>query len=145
MCLRMKISLGGIRRWSQDYFSTGPTGFGNIFPKFSLLLSFPSFPVSISTSCFCSSLGSLSLLLGVLETNKINFGSNRNKPKQDLFCVCFGLFCETKKKKITVCFGVSNLYRNNRNKQICFVTNRNNPKFSEKFPNILSFKLFGWV
>jgi hypothetical protein len=28
---------------------------------------------------------------------KNNFGSNRNKPKQDLFRVCFGLFRETKK------------------------------------------------
>jgi hypothetical protein len=28
---------------------------------------------------------------------KKNFGSNRNKPKQDLFRVCFGLFRETKK------------------------------------------------
>ncbi len=27
------------------------------------------------------------------------FGSNRNKPKQDLFRVCFGLFRETKNKK----------------------------------------------
>jgi hypothetical protein len=27
---------------------------------------------------------------------KKNFGSNRNKPKQDLFRVCFGLFRETK-------------------------------------------------
>jgi hypothetical protein len=27
------------------------------------------------------------------------FGSNRNKPKQDLFRVCFGLFRESKKKK----------------------------------------------
>jgi hypothetical protein len=26
------------------------------------------------------------------------FGSNRNKPKQDLFRVCFGLFRETKKQ-----------------------------------------------
>ncbi len=79
------------------------------------------------------------------KQSKINFGSNRNKPKQDLFRVCFGLFRETKKKTISVCFGVSNLYRNNRNKQSCFVTNRNNPKFLEKFPNILSFQLFGWV
>ncbi len=78
------------------------------------------------------------------KQTKINFGSNRNKPKQDLFRVCFSLFRETKKKKFW-CFGVSNLYRNNRNKQICFVTNRNSPKFSEKFPNVLSFKLFGWV
>jgi hypothetical protein len=33
------------------------------------------------------------------KQTKINFGSNRNKPKQDLFRVCFGLFCETKNKK----------------------------------------------
>jgi hypothetical protein len=32
------------------------------------------------------------------KQTKINFGSNRNKPKQDLFRVCFGLFCETKNK-----------------------------------------------
>ncbi len=36
---------------------------------------------------------------GVLETNKQNFGSNRNKPKQDLFRLCFGLFRETKNKQ----------------------------------------------
>ncbi len=64
---------------------------------------------------------------------KKKFGSNRNKPKQDLFRVCFGLFRETK-KKFPVCFGVSNLYRNNRNKQNCFETNRNNPELSEKKP-----------
>ncbi len=29
------------------------------------------------------------------QTNK-NFDSNRNKPKQDLFRLCFGLFCEIK-------------------------------------------------
>jgi hypothetical protein len=49
---------------------------------------------------------------GVLETNKQNFGSNRNKPKQDLFWLCFGLFGETKNKKfrfVLVCFSVSNL------------------------------------
>ncbi len=32
------------------------------------------------------------------KQTKINFGSNRNKPKQDLFRVCFGLFRETKNK-----------------------------------------------
>ncbi len=61
------------------------------------------------------------------------FGSNRNKPKQDLFRVCFGLFCETPKKNFSVCFAVSNLYRNNRNKQNCFETNRKNPEFYEKY------------
>ncbi len=30
------------------------------------------------------------------KQTKIDFGLNRNKPKQDLFCVCFGLFRETK-------------------------------------------------
>jgi hypothetical protein len=30
------------------------------------------------------------------KQTKINFGANRNKPKQDLFRVCFGLFRETK-------------------------------------------------
>jgi hypothetical protein len=32
------------------------------------------------------------------KRKKKYFGSNRNKPKQDLFRVCFGLFRETKKK-----------------------------------------------
>jgi hypothetical protein len=32
------------------------------------------------------------------------------------------------KLNISVCFGVSSLYRNNRNKQNCFETNRNKPK-----------------
>ncbi len=59
------------------------------------------------------------------KQTKINFGSNRNKPKQDLFRVCFGLFRETKNKKFRF---VSNLYRNNRNKQNCFFRNRNKPK-----------------
>ncbi len=36
------------------------------------------------------------------------------------------------KKNFSVSFGVSNLYRNNRNKQNCFEMNRNNPEFSEK-------------
>jgi hypothetical protein len=55
-----------------------------------------------------------------------NLGSNRNKPKQDLFRLCFGLFRETKNKKfrfVSVCFGVSTLYRNNWNKN-CFETNK---------------------
>jgi hypothetical protein len=33
------------------------------------------------------------------KQTKIIFGSNRNKPKQDLFRVCFGLFRETKNKQ----------------------------------------------
>ncbi len=32
------------------------------------------------------------------KQTKINFGSNQNKPKQDLFRVCFGLFRKTKNK-----------------------------------------------
>ena len=76
------------------------------------------------------------------QTQK-NFCSNRNKAKQDLFLLCFGLFRVTKYKKfrfVPACFGVSNLYRNNQNKQNCFETNQNNPKFSEKYQNMLSIK-----
>jgi hypothetical protein len=59
------------------------------------------------------------------KQTKINFGSNRNKPKQDLFRVCFGLFRETKNKV----FRFVSVFRNNRNKQNCFETNnRNKPK-----------------
>jgi hypothetical protein len=85
---------------------------------------------------------------GVLETDKNKF---RFEPKQTETISVSGLFrfCSWNQKlKISVCFGVSNLYRNNRNKQNCFVTTRNkpkNPKLFEKYPNILSFKLFGWV
>ncbi len=43
----------------------------------------------------------------------------KNKPKQDLFRFV------SQNQKISVCFGVSNLYRNNRNKQVCFETTRN--------------------
>ncbi len=77
------------------------------------------------------------------KQTKKTFCSNQNKLKQDLFWLCFGLFCETK-KKISVCFGISNLYRNNWNKQNCFEASRNNPKFSEKYLNMLSIKLF-WL
>jgi hypothetical protein len=86
--------------------------------------------------------------LGCPRTKQKNFGWNRNKQKQDLFRLCFGLFRETKNKIfwfVSVCFDVSNLYGNNRNKQNFFITKRNNPKFSEKYPNMLSFKLFGLV
>jgi hypothetical protein len=82
------------------------------------------------------------------KQTKINFGSNRNKPKQDLFRVCFGLFRETKKKNFGLfrCFEPilkqrkqTDLFRS-KPKQT-----ETNSKFYEKFPNILSFKLFGWV
>ncbi len=44
------------------------------------------------------------------------------------------------KKNFSVCFGVSNLYRNNRNKQNSFETNRNNPELSKKYQH---FERFG--
>jgi hypothetical protein len=53
------------------------------------------------------------------KRSKFFFGSNRNKPKLNLFRLFFGLFRETKKKFfrfVSVCFGVSDRYRNNRNK-----------------------------
>ncbi len=57
------------------------------------------------------------------------FGSNRNKPKLNLFRLFFDLFCETKKhffRFVSVCFGVSDRYRNNRNKQNFIETNQKN-------------------
>ncbi len=75
--------------------------------------------------------------------NTVRTVTNRNP--QDLFRLCFGLFHETNNNKflfVSAFFGVSNLYRNNRNKQNSFKTNRNNPKFSEKYQNMLSIKLF---
>ena len=59
-------------------------------------------------------------------TNSVHY---RNKI---CFGCCSGLFRETKIKKISVGFGISTLYRNN-------------PKFSEKYSNMFSIKLFGLV
>jgi hypothetical protein len=56
------------------------------------------------------------------------FGLKRNKPKLNLFRLFFGLFCETKKHFFWVCFGVSDRYQNNRNKQNFVETNQNNLK-----------------
>ncbi len=80
------------------------------------------------------------------QTNK-NFGSNRNKPKKDLFWLCFGLFRETKNQNfwfVSVFFGVSNQYRNNRNKQNCFKTNRNNLKLLKNTKICSLSNCFGW-
>jgi hypothetical protein len=68
------------------------------------------------------------------QTNHI-FGSNRNKPKLNLFRLIFGLFRETKNyffRFVSVRFGVSYPFRNKRNKQICFETNRNKRKIQKK-------------
>jgi hypothetical protein len=80
------------------------------------ICSTPSFSVSLPLFSVLLHISMLIPLVSVRESSKqtkINFGSNRNKPKQDLFRVCFGLFRETKKKIFLVCFGVSNLYLNN--------------------------------
>ncbi len=57
----------------------------------------------------------------VSKQTKINFGSNQNKLKQDLFRVCSVCFVKPKKKNFGL-FRFSNLYRNNQNKQNCFIT-----------------------
>jgi hypothetical protein len=51
------------------------------------------------------------------------FGSNRNKPKLNLFRLFFDLFCKT---KIHFFRFVSDRYQNNRNKQNFVQTNRKN-------------------
>jgi hypothetical protein len=45
------------------------------------------------------------------------------EPKLNLFRLFFGLFHETKKTFFSVCFNVSDRYRNNRNKQNFLETN----------------------
>ncbi len=64
------------------------------------------------------------------KQTKIIFGSNQNKPKQDLFRVCFGLFRETKKKN----FRFVSVFRT-------FIetteTNRTVSKRTETIPNFL--------
>jgi hypothetical protein len=65
------------------------------------------------------------------KQTKKNFGSNRNKPKLNLFRLIFGLFRKTIKtffRFVSVCFGVSDPFRNNRNKHICFETKQKNEK-----------------
>jgi hypothetical protein len=57
------------------------------------------------------------------KQSKKVFGLNRNKPKQDLFQFLF----------VLICFGVSNICRNNQNKHNCFETNRNKTETTQNF------------
>jgi hypothetical protein len=116
-----------------NYFQKESTPFKNLL----LFMNTALYPRKESTLCRVSS-----------KQTKINFGSNRNKPKQDLFRVCFGLFRETKNKTFRfVSVFRTNIETTETNRSVSHKTetNRNNPKFSEKYPNILSFKLFVWV
>ncbi len=61
--------------------------------------------------------------LGCPRNEKKKF---RFEPKQTETRSVSRLFRETQKKIFSVCFSVLNLYRNNRNKQNWFETNRNN-------------------
>ncbi len=78
--------------------------------------------------------------IGCPRNNEIFFGWNRNKPKLNLFRLFFGLFRETKKhffRFVSVCFGVSDWYRNNRNKQNFLKTNRHKQKKISKKRSLL--------
>jgi hypothetical protein len=64
---------------------------------------------------------SMSLSMSRVSSKQSNFffGLNQNEPKLNLFRLFFGLFRETKQiffRFVSVCFGVSVRYRNNRNK-----------------------------
>ncbi len=82
------------------------------------------------------------------EKKNISVGTETNRNK-----ICFGcvLVCFVKPKTnnqkfwfVLVCFGVSNINRNNWNKQNCFETNRNNPKLSENTKISSLSNCFGW-
>ncbi len=79
--------------------------------------------------------GTYTVCQGVLETIKFFFGSNRNKPKLNLFRLLFGLFRETKKhffRFVSVCFGVS-VQSKQPNKQNFFKINRKHLQKSFSF------------
>ncbi len=71
----------------------------------------------------------------ILLVSRLRLGCPRNEKKKFLFepkhtetksvSHLFRFVSWKQKKNFSVCFGVSNLYRNNRNKQNCFETNQN--------------------
>jgi hypothetical protein len=96
-------------------------------------------------------------VLAVVETResskqaKNNFRLYRKEPKLNLFQLFLRLFHEIKKIPFSVCFGVQNMYQNNRNKYTCFETekpklavsmkkrNRRNKRFvTDSAPTIVS-------
>ncbi len=114
-----------------------------VFIPFNLVLNYGSEANRSPSPCLLQMEAVEAIRLGCPRNkqNKISVRTetNRNKPKQNLFWLCFGLFYETKNKKIqfvSVCFVVSDLYWNNRNKEDCLETNPNNPKFSRKYSKI---------
>ena len=80
------------------------------------------------------------------KQTKINFGSNRNKPKQDMFRVCFGLFRETKNKKfrfVSVCFDLFRCFEpiSKQRKQTNLFRNKlKQPKIFRKIPEYTLFQ-----
>ncbi len=95
------------------------------------------------------------LRIGCPRNNKKNFSLNRNKPEQDLFCFSVSNYIETTETKQILFWFVSvqteifllfRGHRNNWNKQNCFETNPNNPKFSENYQNTVCslWNCFGW-
>ncbi len=78
-------------------------------------------------------MGTSGSLIGCPRNNQIFFGSNRNKPKLNLFRLFFGLFRETK----NIFFGLSRCFGpvSKQPKQTEF--SRNKPKQTEKISKTL--------
>ena len=119
------------------YCKYGQKNLGNVTLKMEILHYRVLFPIPRTSSAVSIKVG-----LRVSSKRKKEFSvrteTNRNKI---CFGFCFGLFRETKEKLfrfVSVCFGVSNLYRNNRNKQNCFKTNRNKLNFSSIYRSCIS-------
>jgi hypothetical protein len=65
--------------------------------------------------------------------NKKNFFSVRTEINRNSFCFgCFSVSFAKPKNIFSVCFGLSDRYQNNRNKQNFLETNRTKPKKSPK-------------
>ncbi len=63
---------------------------------------------------------------GVLETNKKYFRFEPKRTETQSVSVVFQFVSRNPPKKNSVCFGVSNMYRNNQNKHTFFETNQKN-------------------
>ncbi len=144
--------LRGLSQWVQVYYTGAQITFWDLIPY---LTYAPSALHPFYGRCFTTTSRYPRNWVGCPRINKNKFRFEPKQTETRSVSRLFWFVSWNQKQKISVCFGVSNLYRDNRNKQVCFVTNRkkpkqtktnrNNRKFSEKYPNILSFKLFGWV
>ncbi len=115
---------GGGGEWKKTWLGTLPIRTG--LATSSLQLQFQILIMGKHAACRCGGGGCKQ---AVLETNKQKFWFEPKQTKTRSVSVVFWFFSWNQKPKFLVCFGVSNLYRNNRNKQNCFEKTETNLNF----------------